>query len=49
MKGQAGRGSSVLCEVTGDNYVPSMDDDITVEEIASAQKELKDSRLGTDG
>ena len=45
-KGQAGREGSVLCEVTGDNYVPSMDDDITMDEIVSAQKELKDKSSG---
>ena len=45
-KGQASREGSVLCEVTGDNYVPSMDDDITMDEIVSAQKELKDKSSG---
>ena len=45
-KGQAGRDSSVLCEVTGDNYVPALDDDITLDEIVTAQNELKDKSSG---
>ena len=45
-KGQAGRDSSVLCEVSGNSNVPMMDNDITIEEIVSAQKEMKDKSSG---
>ena len=48
-KGQAGRDSTVLCDVTGSTYVPTLDDDISVEEIKSAQKNLKDDKSSGDG
>ena len=48
-KGQAGRESTVLCEVTGSNYVPTLDDDITIDEIKSAQKNLKEDKSSGDG
>ena len=47
-KGQAGRGETLLCDVSGDNYVPSLDDDITTDEIIEAE-ELKEDKVSGDG
>ena len=35
-KGQAGRESTILCDVSESSYVPTLDDDITIDEIVSA-------------
>ena len=48
-KGQAGRDNTVLCDATGDTYVPLLDDDISIEEIVEAEKELKEDKVSGDG
>ena len=48
-KGQAGRDDTVLCDATGDTYVPLLDDDISVDEIVEAEKELKEDKVSGDG
>ena len=48
-KGQAGRESTILCEVYGNTYVPSLDDGITTDEITAAQKLLKEDKSTADG
>ena len=48
-KGQAGRDDTVLCDATGDNYVPLLDDDISTDEIVEAEKELKEDKVSGDG
>ena len=48
-KGQAGRDSTVLCDVTGSTYVHTLDEDISIEEIKSAQKNLKEDKSTSDG
>ena len=48
-KGKAGHESTILCEVNGVSYVPVLDDDITTEEIISAQKRLKEDKSSGDG
>ena len=49
VKGQAGRESTVLCDVTGTNYVPILDDEISLDEISIAQKRLKEDKSSGDG
>ena len=48
-KGQAGRESTVLCDASGTNYVPLLDDEISLEEIGEAQKRLKEDKSAGDG
>ena len=48
-KGQAGRDSTVLCEVSGSSYVPALDDEISIDEIVSAGKRLKEDKASGDG
>ena len=48
-KGQSGKESTPLCEVSNNVYVPSLDDEITVEEVTSAQKLLKEDKASGDG
>ena len=39
----------MLCDATGDTYVPLLDDDISIEEIVEAEKELKEDKVSGDG
>ena len=48
-KGQEGQDSTVLNEVYGSSYVPCLDDEISADEIKSAQKQLKDDKASGDG
>ena len=48
-KGQAGRDSTILCEVNSTSYIPSLDDDINTDEITAAQKRLKEDKATADG
>ena len=48
-KGQAGRDNTLLCDVTTEAYVPSLDEEISIEEIVEAEKELKDGKVSGDG
>ena len=41
-KGQSGKDSTAWCEVSKNEYVPLLDDQITIEEITSAQRLLKE-------
>ena len=48
-KGQAGRESTVLCEVTSSDENPILDSSISVEEILSASKKVKEDKSSGDG
>ena len=48
-KGQAGRDLTVLCDVDETNSVPGLDDEISLDEIAIAQKRLKEDKASGDG
>ena len=49
-KGQSFEDSTLLCDVTGDTYVPELDAPISVEEIVTtASKCLKDGKAASDG
>ena len=46
-KGQSMEDSTLLCDVTGDTYVPELDDPITMEELSTVtNKNLKDKATG---
>ena len=46
-KGESVEDSTLLCDVTGDAYVPELDDKITMEELSTAMnKHLKESATG---
>ena len=49
VKGQAGRDLTVLCDVVETNSVPTLDDDISLDEIEQAQKRLKEDKSAGDG
>ena len=48
-KGQAGRESTVLCEVSDGNYNPILECSISTEEIKTASSKLKDDKSSGDG
>ena len=48
-KGQAGRDLTVLCDVDETNSVPGLDDEISLDEIVTAQKRLKEDKASGDG
>ena len=48
-KGQAGRDSTILCEVSGSSYVSVLDDEISIDEIVSAGTRLKEDKASGDG
>ena len=41
--------STLLCDVTGDNYVPALDDEISKDEIDSGINHLKEDKSSADG
>ena len=45
-KGQSVEDSTLLSDVTGDNHVPELDDEITLKEIEDATNTLKDKSSG---
>ena len=48
-KSQAVDDSTLLCEVTGDNYVEVLDRDITIDEIQNGTRRLKEDKVSGDG
>ena len=49
MKGQSVENSTLLSDVTGDTFVDELDAEISVEEIAGAQKSIKEDEASSDG
>ncbi len=48
-KGQSVEDSTLLCDVTGDSYVPELDDEISLEEIDTVINKAKEDKSSADG